>query len=194
MQRFCFQARNLTWQLHDIKEETAIILSPKLNSGLEGLVYSPEGADKRPHSEVWMRLTGAYVLLLLWSFMSFLCFLSWSFPRVAWVSGIHWLSWFTSFKISLLMFFTTFNIKAEVNRIIFVFPLSLPKERSRWRFLGFRAAKSTTPQTVVSTPMECCRGNTGSVKHLTQAWEGYRMSHRSPFLRVPHRTQTSFLK
>jgi len=68
------------------------------------------------------------------------------------------------------MFFTTFNIKAEINRIIFVFSLSLQKEKSKLRFLGFGAVNSTTPQTVVSTPMEWCRGSTGSVRHLTQAW------------------------
>lgn len=180
---------SLTWQLQDIKEQTAIIPNPKWNSGIE---------PRRSRQETPLRSlnegTGAYVLLLLWSFMSFLCFLSWSFPRVAWVSGIHWFSWFTSFKISLLMFFTTFNIKAQINRIIFVFSLSLPREKSKWRFLGFRAANSTTPQTVVPTPMERYRGSTGSVRHRTQAWEGYRTSHRSPFLRVPHRTQTSSLK
>lgn len=128
--------------------------------------------------------TGAYVLLLLWSFMSFLCFLSWSFPRVAWVSGIHWFSWFTSFKISLFMFFTTFDIKAEINRIIFVFSLSLPKEKSKFRFWEFRATTSTTPRTVASTPLEWCRGSTGNGRHLAQAQEGCRMVHRSRFMRI----------
>lgn len=40
MQKFCFQASSLTWQLHGIEEETAkvaIIPNPKF-SALEGLV------------------------------------------------------------------------------------------------------------------------------------------------------------
>lgn len=51
--RSCFQARDLTWPLQDIKEQTAIIPNPKWNSGIE-----PRGADKRPHSEVSMREQG----------------------------------------------------------------------------------------------------------------------------------------
>lgn len=44
-----FSARDLTSQFHDIQELLSFLT---LNFfGLEGLVYSPKGADKRPHTQ-----------------------------------------------------------------------------------------------------------------------------------------------
>ena len=128
--------------------------------------------------------TRVHILLLLWSFMSFLCFLSWSLPWVAWVSGIHWFSWFTSFKISLFMFFTTFNIKAEINRIIFVFSLSLPRE-IKIKVFGIQDYK-------LNHPTNCGFYSNGVVQR--KHWEceaprpireKYRMFHQSHFMRIP---------
>lgn len=85
------------------------------------------------------------------------------------------------------MFFTTFNIKAEINRIIFVFSLSLPEEKSNE---GFRnSGLPTQPPHKLQ-----------SLLQWSGAEEALGMCHpslqgpdvpRSHFMRIPHRPQTS---
>lgn len=90
------------------------------------------------------------------------------------------------------MFFTTFNIKAEINRIIFVFSLSLPKEKSNEGFWDSGLPVQPPHKTAVTTPMEWCRGSIGNVSpKLVGAGGGDIDVPRSHFTRIPHRPQTS---
>lgn len=87
-----------------------------------------------------MVLLSSYILLF-GPFVGPLSFLRRSLSWMAWGSGVHRFPWLASL-VFLLMFFTPFNVKAQVNRIIFIFAFSLQGEQreglplSLWKVLS----------------------------------------------------------